>query len=87
LRTDLSYRGSSDIRFDTNSANNFELDSSTLVNIRANLAMDNEWNFAIYIKNLTDEEAQFDAISSTQDPLGLIAARPLTVGATLRKGF
>ena len=87
VRTDISYRGSSDIRFDTNSANNFELDSSTIVNLRANLAMENNWDVAIYVKNLTDENALFDAISSTQDPLGLIAARPLTIGATLRKGF
>ena len=87
IRTDVSYRGSSDIRFNIASANNFELDSSTLVNLRANLVMENEWSVAVYVKNLTDEDALFDAISSTQDPLGLIAARPLTIGATLRKRF
>ncbi len=87
VRGDLNYRGSSDIRFDTSSANNFELGAYTLVNLRASLMMENDWTVSLYAKNITDENAEFDAISSTQDPLAVVSARPRTFGINVRKGF
>lgn len=87
VRGDLSYRSDSDIRFDTSSANNFTLAASTLINMTASLSTSNDLVLAFYIKNLTDEEAHFDAISSSQDPLAVIAARPRTIGININKHF
>ena len=87
MRADLNYRDSTNTRFDIQSANNVALSSSVLVNRRASLTFLGGWYAAIYVKNLTDEVALFDGISSNQDPLALIAARPRTIGLNVRKDF
>jgi outer membrane receptor protein involved in Fe transport len=63
------------------------LDSFSLVNARIALQTDN-WVVALYGKNLLDEEnAAFDAINSSQDPRGIITARPMTVGLQAQYRF
>ena len=39
------------------------------------------------VRNLTDNRAQVDAISSSQDPLARITVRPRTFGITLTRNF
>lgn len=87
LRADMNYRGSTDIRFDTASPLNYELDSYLLTNLRGTLETGGGWTFTLYAKNLTDEQAEYDAISTFQDPLAVVGARPRTVGLSLRRDF
>lgn len=87
LRGDLNYRGATDIRFDTASALNYELGSYLLANVRASLQTGGGWAFTLYGKNLTDKRAEFDAISTFQDPLAVVGARPRSVGLSVRRDF
>ena len=47
----------------------------------------NDWNATVFVKNLMDERAQIDAISSDQDPLALLTVRPRTVGLQVTRKF
>lgn len=87
LRADTTFRDSVDIRFDTSSEFNRSLDSYWLVNLRATLAFEDDWKVSLYAKNVTDEEAEYDAIASVQDPLAVVGSRPRTLGVSLRKDF
>jgi outer membrane receptor protein involved in Fe transport len=63
------------------------LDSYSLVNARFALQTES-WVLALYGKNLLDEEnAAFDAINSSQDPRGVITARPRTIGLQAQYRF
>ena len=85
-RFDLTYRGSTDTQFNKASTYNVALDSYTILNLNTFLDY-KDWTFSAYVKNLTDERAQFDAISSDQDPLGIIGNRPRTWGLSAKWHF
>lgn len=85
VSANLSYR--SDVATQFRGPYNVNLDSYTLLDLRAALTFSNDLTLAFYIKNATDERAQFDAISSLQDPLALIVNRPRTIGINIRKEF
>ena len=85
-RFDVTYRGSTDTQFSTDSRFNVDLDSYVLANWSVFLEY-NDWTFSAYVKNLTDERAQFDAISSDQDPLGIVGNRPRTWGISVKRTF
>lgn len=79
LRGDLSYRDSVNTLFRTEDPFNVRLDSYTLIDVQASLSNE-RWRATVYVKNLTDKLAQFDAINSSQDPLSYFVARPRTIG-------
>jgi outer membrane receptor protein involved in Fe transport len=85
-RLDVTYRGSTDTQFNDDSTYNVHLDSYTILNWIWFLEY-KEWTFSAYVKNLTDERAQFDAISSDQDPLAIIGNRPRTWGLSAKWTF
>lgn len=63
--------------------NNIELDSYTLVDLRAGLKKD-QWSFEIFGENLFDERAQVSGTFGNDRPR-IVTNRPLTVG--MRVGF
>jgi len=85
ISANLSYRGDVDTLF--RGQNNVNLKSYTLLDFRAALTFTNDLTVALYVKNATDERAQFDGINSLQDPLALIVNRPRTFGINIRKEF
>ena len=85
-RADVNYRDGVDTKFNTASAFNVKLDSYALVNLAA-FYEHNNWLLSAYIRNVTDERAQYDAISSAQDPLGIIGNRPRTIGVSIKRRF
>jgi len=85
-RFDLTYRGSTDTQFNKASTYNVALDSYAILNLNTFLDY-KDWTFSAYVKNLTDKRAQFDAISSDQDPLGIIGNRPRTWGLSAKWHF
>ena len=87
IQTDVTYQSSSNIMFDTSSPYNYQLDSFYMVNVHGNLHLAHGWTTGIYVTNLTDDRAPYDAISSTQDPLAVVGARPRTIGVRIRKDF
>ena len=62
------------------------LKSYDLVNLRAGLDW-KRWQFTVFIKNLADDRVEVDAISSDQDPLARITARPRTAGLAVNYKF
>ncbi len=87
LRGDVTYRGSADITFDQDHANSYELPSYSMLSLRASLKTLGDWTTSVYIRNITNEKAEFDAINSQQDPLAVIGAKPRTIGLRIRKEF
>ena len=85
-RADVNYRDDVDTKFNTASAYNVNLDSYALVNLAA-FYEHNNWLLSAYIRNVTDERAEYDAISSFQDPLGIIGNRPRTFGVSIKRAF
>ncbi len=68
------------ITLPNNPADNIDLDSYSLVNLKLGLEAEN-WGVALFVKNLFDEdEAAFDGLNSAQDPRAIITARPRTIG-------
>jgi len=86
IRGDVNYRSSTDIMFDTSNPLNTELDSYIITNLIATLEM-GSWKARLYAKNLLNERAEYDAISSFQDPLAMVSNRPRTIGIAFRKDF
>ncbi len=85
-RADVNYRDGVDTKFNTASTYNVKLDSYALVNLAA-FYEHNNWLLSAYIRNVTDERAQYDAISSFQDPVGIIGNRPRTIGVSIKRAF
>ena len=85
-RADVNYRDDVDTKFNTASTYNVKLDSYALVNLAA-FYEHNNWLLSAYIRNVTDERAEYDAISSFQDPLGIIGNRPRTIGVSIKRAF
>ena len=86
FRADITHRGSSNTQFNTSSRFNVPLQSYDLVNLRAGLDW-KSWQFSVFIKNALDRRAEVDAISSDQDPLARITARPRTGGLSVNYKF
>jgi len=70
----------------TDNPANVNLASYTLVNLRAAITASG-WTTTVFVRNLTDERAQIDAINSSQDPLALITVRPRTYGVSVSRAF
>ncbi len=85
-RVDVNYRDSTYVKFNPDSIYNVKLDAYALVNLAAFYEY-NDWLLSAYIRNATDERAEYDAISSYQDPLGIIGNRPRTFGVSIKKAF
>ncbi|MDE0284197.1 MAG: TonB-dependent receptor [Gammaproteobacteria bacterium] len=85
-RVDVNYRDSTYVKFNPDSIYNVKLDSYALVNLAAFYEY-KDWLLSAYIRNVTDERAEYDAISSYQDPLGIIGNRPRTFGVSIKKAF
>lgn len=77
---DVTYRDDTNTEFRDNNAFNIALDSYTLVNLRANYAVNDNITVSAYVKNLSDELAVYDGIGTFQDPESIVAARPRTFG-------
>lgn len=87
VRADVTHRGDSDTSFDPNAGSNYNLSSSNVVSFRAILENQSGWITTFYIRNLTNEIAEYDAINSVQDPLAVVSARPRTIGLNFKKNF
>ena len=83
---DVTHRGGSNTQFNTGSKFNVPLQSYDLVNLRAGLEW-RSWEFTVFMKNALDRRAEIDAISSDQDPLARITARPRTGGLSVNYKF
>ncbi|MGH8137356.1 MAG: TonB-dependent receptor [Steroidobacteraceae bacterium] len=86
LRADLTYRSNTDSQANTLSQYNVPLGAYVLVGLRASIDW-NDWNVALFGKNITNKRAQIDAIRSDQDPLALITVRPRTIGLQVTRKF
>ncbi len=84
---DVTHKGETDTEFNPDSLFNIELDSYTIFNLYAYLQLTDNLRAGVYAKNLTDEFAIYDGIATFQDPKSVVAARPRTIGATLRWEF
>ncbi len=87
LSADLTYRGDTNTEFRADDLFNIELDSFLIANLYANMNLNKNLTVGVYVKNLSDELAVYDGISTFEDPRALVAARPRTVGAALRWTF
>jgi outer membrane receptor for ferric coprogen and ferric-rhodotorulic acid len=83
---DVTYRGSVNAYFASNTQFNLPLDSYTLLNLRAGV-INGPWSVTAFARNLTDKRAQVSAINSSQDPDALLTVRPRTIGLTATRKF
>jgi iron complex outermembrane recepter protein len=85
VATDVTYRGSEDSYFSSNSFN-VPLSSYTLWGLRAGF-INGPWTVMAFAHNLTNERAQVSAINSTQDPHALLTVQPRTIGLSVTRKF
>jgi outer membrane receptor protein involved in Fe transport len=83
---DVTYRGSTEAYFRSNSLYNLSLPAYTLVDLRLGV-INGPWTANVFVRNLTDERAQVSAINSSQDPHGLLTVQPRTIGVNLTRTF
>ncbi len=83
---DVTYRGSTEAYFRSNSLYNLSLPAYTLVDLRLGV-INGPWTANVFVHNLTDERAQVSAINSSQDPHGLLTVQPRTIGVNLTRTF
>jgi len=81
---DVTYRDETNSEFVPTSPFNISLDSYTLVNLFANVQINDHFTVGIYGKNLSDDLAATDGIGTFQDPQSLVAVRPRTFGFNVR---
>lgn len=86
VAADVTYRGSVNAYFASNTQFNLPLDSYTLLNLRAGV-INGPWSVTAFARNLTDKRAEVSAINSSQDPNALLTVRPRTIGVTLTRKF
>jgi outer membrane receptor protein involved in Fe transport len=86
IATDLTYRGSVNAYFASNTNFNIPLASYTLLNLRVGL-INGPWSVTAFARNLTDKRAEVSAINSSQDPDALLTVRPRTIGLTATRKF
>ncbi|HUN74731.1 MAG TPA: TonB-dependent receptor [Steroidobacteraceae bacterium] len=85
LGTDITYRGSEDSYFSSNSFN-VPLSSYTLWDLRAGF-INGPWTVTAFARNVTNERAQLSAINSSQDPHALLTVQPRTIGVGVTRTF
>jgi outer membrane receptor protein involved in Fe transport len=85
LGADVTYRGSEDSYFASNSFN-VPLDSYTIWGLRAGI-INGPWSVTVFGHNLGNERAQVSAINSSQDPHALLTVQPRTIGVTVTRKF
>lgn len=85
LGTDMTYRGSMNSYFASNTFN-MPLSSYALWNLRAGASYQN-WTFMLFAHNVTNKRAEVSAINSTQDPDALLTVQPRTIGITVTRDF
>jgi len=83
---DVTYRGTVNAYFASNTQFNIPLASYTLLNLRAGV-INGPWSVTAFARNLTDKRAEVSAINSSQDPDALLTVRPRTVGLTATRKF
>lgn len=84
---DIIYRDPTDNRLHASGDPfNVHLASYTLLNLRLGMTYE-KWNATFFVRNLANERAQIDAISSVQDPQALLTVRPRTTGVTITRKF
>jgi iron complex outermembrane recepter protein len=83
---DVTYRGSTEAYFRSNTLYNLSLPAYTLVGLRLGV-INGPWTANLFAHNLTDERAQVSAINSSQDPHGLLTVQPRTIGINLTRSF
>lgn len=85
---DVSYVGSRDTELRPNNPLNIELDSYTLVNLRAGLVSDS-WSATLSVNNLFDDDSDVDVfrIIPGLTPDGFIPQRPRTISLSVSKSF
>jgi outer membrane receptor protein involved in Fe transport len=83
---DVTYRGSTEAYFRSNTLYNLSLPAYTLVGLRLGV-INGPWTANLFVHNLTDERAQVSAINSSQDPHGLLTVQPRTIGINLTRSF
>ena len=86
LGTDVTYRGSVNAYFQSNTQFNLVLPSYALWGLRAG-AIYGPWNFTLFAHNLSNERAQVSAINSSQDPHALLTVQPRTIGLSVTRKF
>lgn len=87
VHADVNYHGASHTTLGrTRDQFDVALDDYFLASLRLGVAND-DWTAVAFVRNITDERAQVDAISSSQDPLALITIRPRTYGIELTRRF
>jgi iron complex outermembrane recepter protein len=85
LGADVSYRGSENSYFASNSFN-VPLSSYALWGLRAGV-INGPWTVTVFGRNLGNERAQVSAINSTQDPHAFLTVQPRTIGLTVTRKF
>lgn len=85
VATDVTYRGSENSYFASNSFN-VMLPSYALVGLRLGV-VNGPWSVTAFAHNLTNKRAQVSAINSSQDPHALLTVQPRTIGITATRKF
>ena len=78
LRGDVVFRGSTWTQANQQSPFANKLDSYALVNVNFVLARD-DWSISVFGRNVFDERAEIDALSTAEDPLSFFTVRPRTL--------
>jgi outer membrane receptor protein involved in Fe transport len=86
LAADVSYRGSVNAYFASNTQFNIPLASYTLLDVRAGV-INGPWSVTAFARNLTNKRAEISAINSSQDPDALLTVQPRTIGLTATRKF
>lgn len=86
LRGDIVFRGSTWTQANRQSPFANKLDSYSLVNLNFVLARD-DWSISVFGRNVFDERAEIDALSTAEDPLSFFTVRPRTFGVGVIKRF
>jgi len=86
LRSDITYRGESKTEFSSRNPFNVNLDNYFLINLRASVESD-AWTVTVFVDNVTDKRAQFDAIDSEQDGSAFLTAVPRSIGVSVNWRF
>lgn len=86
IRGDISYVSSQFNELGTTQLERVELESSTVLNLYSGVTLDN-WEFSVFIRNLTDERIVMGADTDRQRPAQLAVGRPRNAGVTVTYNF
>ncbi|WP_405226696.1 TonB-dependent receptor [Lentisalinibacter sediminis] len=86
LRGDVSYVSSQFNELGTEQLERIELPSSTVLNLYTGMMRDN-WEFGVFVRNLTDERIVMGADTDRQRPAQLTVGRPRNAGVQFTYNF